>query len=88
MGAALLAGRHLGRSRRLRFGGSLRRRRLEAVLEVAEEGFEDEHASFEFPASRAVGSRRGGRGVHARSMPESKRKCKVNGNGVNGYRDY
>ena len=66
------------------FGGALRRR-LPLVLEVAEEGFEDEHASFEFPASRAVGSRRGGRGVHDRSMPESKRKRKVNGDGVNGY---
>jgi hypothetical protein len=61
----------------LRFDGTLRRRRLEAVLEIAEEGFEDEDSSFEFPASGAFGNRRGGRGVHARSMAESKGKRKM-----------
>ena len=76
LGAARLAGRHLGRGGRLSFNGTLRRRRLEAVLEIAEEGFEDEDAGFQFPASGALGNRRGGRGVHARSMPKSEGKRK------------
>ena len=81
LGAAFLAGRHLGRSGRLRFQRTLRRRRLEAVLKVAEVGFEDEDSSFEHPASGAVGNRRVGRGVHAHSMSQSEGKRKIKGEG-------
>ena len=85
LGAARLAGRHLGRSGRLRFVRTLGRRRLEAVLEIADEGLEDEDAGFVLPTSGAFGNRRGGRGVHPQSMPESKGKRKIGRDGVNGY---
>jgi len=84
LGAAFLAGRHLGRGRRLGLDGTLRGRRLQAIFEIAELGFENEDARFEYPASGAVGNRRG-RGVHACSMPESKGKRKIKCDGVNGY---
>jgi len=87
LGAAFLAGGHLGRGGRLRFEGSLRRQGLESVLEIADEGFEDEHPSLQLPTPGALGNRIGERGVHGRSMPESKGKRKINRDGVNGYQN-
>ena len=88
LGAAFFAGGHLGRGGRLRFEGSLRGRRLQAVFEVAELGFEGENPRFEGhprgepnSARRAVGNRIDGRGVHNPSMPDSTGKRKGNGMG-------
>ena len=89
LGPALFAGRHLGRSGRLRFGGALRRRRLEAVFEVAELGLEFEQTRFEprnlNPATRALGKRFGERGVHPKRLPKSKGKRKIKRDRMNGY---
>ena len=85
LGPAFLARWGLGGGRRLGRRGPLGRRTVEAIVEVAESGFEFEHAGFEFPAARAIRIRFRGRGVHAAKMPESAEKRKRQSGTVNGY---